>query len=101
VTIAHRKSIDRIRASTRAPIPTDVLSTQAAPEGDPPQTDGTLWAAVRALPPKQRSAVAYHHLAGLPYAEVAELLGTSPAAARRSAADGIAALRSTYSQEDD
>jgi hypothetical protein len=31
---------------------------------------------------------------------MAPLLGTSVAAARRSAADGIAALRSTYRQED-
>jgi DNA-directed RNA polymerase specialized sigma24 family protein len=46
--------------------------------------------------------VAYHHLAGLPYAEVAELVGGTPEAARRSAADGIAALRRSYltTQED-
>jgi DNA-directed RNA polymerase specialized sigma24 family protein len=61
--------------------------------GDP------LWVALRALPPKQRGAVAYHYLADLPYADVAVLLGTSVPAARRSAADGIAALRSSCSQE--
>ena len=52
--------------------------------------------AVRALPTKQRGAVAYHYLADLPYAEVGRLLGTSEAAARRSAADGVAALRQIY-----
>jgi DNA-directed RNA polymerase specialized sigma24 family protein len=37
--------------------------------------------------------VAYHYLGGLPYAEVAEILGGTADAARRAAADGIAALR--------
>jgi len=100
VTIAHNKAVDRIRANSRAPVPTDVDGERAAPDTQPVETDGALWAALRALPPKQRKAVAYHHLGDLPYADVAELLGTSVAAARRSAADGIAALRSTYRQED-
>jgi len=101
VTIAHNKAVDRLRANARAPIPTDGDGEREAPDTEPVETDGALWAAVRALPPKQRQAVAYHHLGDLPYAEVAELLGTSVAAARRSAADGIATLRSTYRQEDD
>jgi DNA-directed RNA polymerase specialized sigma24 family protein len=48
------------------------------------------------LPPKQRQAVAYHYLAGLPYADVAAVLGGSADAARRAAADGVATLRRTY-----
>ena len=40
--------------------------------------------------------MAYHYLAGLPYAEIAALLESSAAAARRAAADGIATLRRTY-----
>jgi DNA-directed RNA polymerase specialized sigma24 family protein len=40
--------------------------------------------------------VAYHSLAGLSYAEIATLLDSSAAAARRAAADGIATLRRTY-----
>jgi DNA-directed RNA polymerase specialized sigma24 family protein len=40
--------------------------------------------------------VTYHYLAGLPYAEVGDLLGSSEAAARRSAADGMATLRASY-----
>ena len=39
--------------------------------------------------------MAYHYLAGLPYAEVAAILGGTAEAARRAAADGIAALRRT------
>ncbi len=49
-----------------------------------------------ALPDKQRQSVAYHYIAGLPYTEIAVILGGSTAAARRAAADGIANLRRTY-----
>ena len=48
------------------------------------------------LPRRQREAVAYHYLAGLPYAEVAAVTGGSTDAARRAAADGHARLRKTY-----
>jgi DNA-directed RNA polymerase specialized sigma24 family protein len=37
--------------------------------------DGDLWHAVAALPAKQRQAVAYHYIAGLAYAQIAEILG--------------------------
>lgn len=40
--------------------------------------------------------MAYHYLAGLPYSDIAAILGGSVAAARRAAADGIATLRRTY-----
>jgi DNA-directed RNA polymerase specialized sigma24 family protein len=59
-----------------------------------------VWDAVAALPDKQRFAVAYHYLAGLPYARIAELLGNSEAAARRAAADGIRTLRRTMDVAD-
>jgi RNA polymerase sigma factor (sigma-70 family) len=95
VTIAHRKAIDIIRATSRRPIPVrdapDAPSHDRAAEG---QLD--LTEAVAALPAKQRQAVAYHYLGGLPYTEIAALLGSSAAAARRAAADGIATLRRTY-----
>jgi RNA polymerase sigma factor (sigma-70 family) len=92
VTIAHRKAIDVTRAAGRRAVPVaDPPETEAAPE----LPDLDLAAAVAALPPKQRLAVAYHYLTGLPYAEIAEILGGSTDAARRAAADGIAALRRT------
>jgi DNA-directed RNA polymerase specialized sigma24 family protein len=75
--------------------PPDVPSALGLPGTD----DGELWAALAALPDKQRRAVAYHHLAGLPYAEIAALVGGTPEAARRAAADGVAALRRTYRGE--
>jgi len=92
VTIAHRKAIDVTRAAGRRAVPVaDPPETGTPPDG--PDLD--LAAAVAALPPKQRRAVAYHYLTGLPYAEIAEILGGSADAARRAAADGIAALRRT------
>jgi RNA polymerase sigma factor (sigma-70 family) len=100
VTIAHRKAIDVLRTRTRGPLPVadvDLFET-AAPAVD---CDPALWAALRALPFKQRGAVAYHYLAGLPYAEVGRLLDSSEAAARRSAADGLANLRRAYRTDAD
>ena len=58
--------------------------------------DADLTAALTNLPAKQKQAVAYHYLAGLAYADVAAILGGSPDAARRAAADGIATLRRSY-----
>jgi RNA polymerase sigma factor (sigma-70 family) len=95
VTIAHRKAIDIVRAIGRRAVP--VAETPDTPvTTDAAVFDSDLVGAVAALPAKQKQAVAYHYLADLPYAEVAVILGGSPAAARRAAADGIAALRRTY-----
>ena len=94
VRIAQRKAIDLVRARSRRPLPTAGIpdgSSSGMRLGDEPDED--LWRAVAALPIRQRQAVAYHHLAGRPYAEVAELIGGTPAAARRAASDGIATLR--------
>jgi RNA polymerase sigma factor (sigma-70 family) len=92
VTIAHRKAIDVTRAAARRAVPV-ADPPDAATDGAEPDLD--LAAAVAALPPKQKQAVAYHYLTGLPYAEIAEILGGSADSARRAAADGIAALRRT------
>ncbi|OBK75332.1 RNA polymerase sigma factor [Mycobacterium sp. 1165178.9] len=94
VTIAHRKAIDLTRARARRAVPTDEIPETAGPI-DPGGHDDLADALAR-LPAKQKQAVAYHYLAGLPYAEVAAILGGSPDAARRAAADGVATLRRTY-----
>ncbi len=99
VTIAHRKAIDQARAQARRPITVDKLSERPAPS-HANRWDEDLWAALKALPLKQRSAVAYHYLVGMPYADVAAVTGGSPDAARRAAADGIATLRRTYLEGD-
>lgn len=96
VTIAHRKAIDQWRGRTRRPEPVADLPEPAGTprtDGIPGAWESDLWEALKMLAPKQRQSVAYHYLAGLPYAEVAELVGGSADAARRAAADGIAVLR--------
>ena len=94
VTIAHRKAIDLTRARQRRATPQEHLPPVAAIDGLPDAgSDGDLSDALAALPDKQRQAVAYHYLAGLPYALVAGILGGSADAARRAAADGIKNLR--------
>ncbi len=99
VTIAHRKAIDQTRAQARRPITVDELPERPTPsEAD--SWDGDLWAALKALPLKQRASIAYHYLAGMPYADIAAVIGGSQDAARRAAADGIAKLRKTYLKGD-
>ena len=97
VTIAHRKAVDAHRAARRRALPTDLLPERSSGE-HPGDGRADVWEAVAALPERQRLCVAYHHLAGLPYADVADLVGGTPAAARRAAADGIAALRRTWKE---
>ncbi|MFE9252556.1 RNA polymerase sigma factor [Streptomyces sp. NPDC007088] len=93
VTIAHRKALDVARGNARRAVPVERLPDRTARTGRPEEADPDLWSALRALPPRQRQAVAYHYLAGLPYKEIAALTGGSTQAARRAAADGIAGLR--------
>jgi RNA polymerase sigma factor (sigma-70 family) len=96
VTIAHRKAIDVLRARKRQPAPVREIPESPTALGVPGAVDGDLWQAVGALPDKQRQAVAYHYVAGLAYAEIAELLGGTADAARRAAADGVKSLRKNY-----
>ena len=96
VTIAHRKAIDVTRLRARQPIPVADVPDRVSRLGIPDARDRDLWDALRALPDKQRQAVAYHYLGGLPHQSVADILGGTAAAARRAAADGIHTLRRTY-----
>jgi RNA polymerase sigma factor (sigma-70 family) len=95
VTIAHRKAINVTRARARRAVPVaeapDAARTVGADSRDLDLAD-----AVARLPHKQKHAVVYHYLAGLPYAEVAVLIGGTAEAARRAAADGVHALRESY-----
>lgn len=95
VTIAHNKAIDQIRIRDRNPRPAADLP-EPSTHDEHREADDDLRAALDALPTKQRAAVIYRYLADLPYSEVAALLDSSEPAARRSAADGIAKLRTTY-----
>jgi RNA polymerase sigma factor (sigma-70 family) len=91
VTIAHRKAIDITRQAARRPVPVGDTPSGAVANGR--ERDLDLVRSVAALPERQRFAVVYHYLAGLPYGDVAAILGGTAEAARRAAADGIAHLR--------
>ncbi|QGQ19306.1 RNA polymerase subunit sigma [Cellulomonas sp. JZ18] len=101
VTVARRKALDELRRRGRHAVPVDpsdgptgtpLVAELPAPGG----RDLDLWAALGTLPDKQRRVVVLHHIGGLPYAEVADVVGGSDAAARRAASDGVAALRRSY-----
>ncbi len=96
VTIAHRKAVDQVRTEARLAVPVGDLPEVPAPAPPTVDDDDDLWAALRSLPDRQRRSVAYHHLAGLSYAEVADLVGGTATAARKAASDGVARLRSAY-----
>jgi RNA polymerase sigma factor (sigma-70 family) len=98
VKIAHNKAVDLTRANARRPVAVAELPDRPSDAEQPQDWDEPLWEALKALPDRQRQTVAYHHVAGLPYKEIAELIGCTGDAARRAAADGIKALRSTYPQ---
>ena len=103
VTIARRKAIDARRAGARRPatvaLAPELVTTVDAPS--PWTADDDLWAAMRDLPPRQREAIVYHHVAGLPYAAIAAALGTTETAARRAAADGVKRLRTMIDPDGD
>lgn len=94
VTIAHRKAIDHHRARVRRALPTDELPEEVGHAPDPAERLDVV-AAVAGLPERQRLAVAYHHLAGLPWEQVAAVIGGTSAAARRAGSDGLARLRAS------
>jgi len=97
-TVAHRKAIDHVRARKRRPIPRPEAperpSVQPANDGRP-----ELWAHVRELPPKQRTAVALRFIVDAGYAEIAEMMETSEEAARRNVHEGLKRLRMELSND--
>jgi len=94
VTIAHRKVIDLVRKAQRSARPVAEVPVEAA-ELDFDGTEIDLARLLGRLSHRQRQAVIYHYVVGLPYAEVAALVGGSADAARRAAADGLAKLRTS------
>ena len=93
LTIAHRKAIDQARARRRAPVPAGEALPEVAVSDAPPGDGDALWAAVRALPPKQRGAVALRYGLDADYATIAAALSCSEDAARRSVHEGLKRLR--------
>ena len=99
VRVAHRKAIDVTRGRRRRGVVTDDVPEHPSRDGVPGEGDRDVWQAVAALPERQRLAVAYHYLGGLPHRETAELIGSTHEAVRRAAADGITSLRRTYRRD--
>jgi RNA polymerase sigma factor (sigma-70 family) len=93
--IAQRKAIDAHRARGRRPLPVEAVPERAA-AGPGRNSEPELWAHVRALPPKQRTAVFCRSVMGMPYRELAGVLESSEDAARRSVHEGLARLRKEW-----
>ena len=92
-SIASRKAIDAHRARARAPEP--IADVEQLPVADEPEpSDGLLWQHVRSLPPKQRQAVSLRYVADLSHREIAMVMQTSEAAARRNVYEALVHLRS-------
>jgi RNA polymerase sigma factor (sigma-70 family) len=100
LTIASRKAIDCVRARKRAPLPVgetvEEEASRTAPQADHAVPDQALWAAVRELPPKQRTAVALRYGLDADYALIAQTMSVSEDAARRSVHEGLKRLRTEY-----
>ncbi len=95
-TVAHRKAIDHARSRGRRAVPVpDVPEPSPMPAAEPLEEED-LWSHVRALPTKQRTAVALRYVADADYAEISTVMGTSPEAARRNVHEGLKRLRSEY-----
>jgi RNA polymerase sigma factor (sigma-70 family) len=94
LTIAHRKALDAHRGRARRALPlADPAAVKDRAEASRQPRDEELWEAVHALPARQRSAVVLRYLADLPHREIAEAIGCSEEAARRSLHEGLAKLR--------
>jgi RNA polymerase sigma factor (sigma-70 family) len=92
LTVARRKAIDHLRARNRRATPLAELPENPVAAVEP---DGVpeIWARVRALPPKQRTAIALRMVADLAYADIARVMDTSEEAARRSVHEALQRLR--------
>ena len=100
-TIAHRKAIDHARARARRATPVAEpgdLPEAPASEGVAVAPQDDLWAAVAALPDKQRTAVALRFIADSAYAEIASAMEISEPAARRNVHEGLKRLREEHAR---
>ena len=103
MTVTARCAVDAHRAASRRPVAVPDVAGTAASTGRGPTVAGAdeqagppddpLWSAVRALPERQRTAVALRYIADLDHGEIARRLGTSPAASRRLVSDALSTLR--------
>jgi RNA polymerase sigma factor (sigma-70 family) len=100
LTIAHRKALDVHRGKARRALPVaevaEVADNHTARRGAAPAPhipDEGLWDAVHELPSRQRSAVLLRYVGDLPHRDIAQAIGCSEEAARRSLYEGLTKLR--------
>ncbi|MGH2761482.1 MAG: RNA polymerase sigma factor, partial [Thermoleophilaceae bacterium] len=96
--IAQNKAIDLHRARARRPVPVESVPERTAAPAVARDGEPELWAAVRQLPAKQRTAVFCRTVLGMPYGELAALLESSEDAARRNVFEGLRNLREGWSR---
>ena len=96
--IAQNKAIDAHRSRLRRPTPVESVPEREVrpPAGAAENSEPELWARVRELPPKQRTAIFCRTVLGMSYAELALLLESSEDAARRNVHEGLKRLREEY-----
>jgi RNA polymerase sigma factor (sigma-70 family) len=90
----YRVGVNLLRRRLRRAAIENRLRPDGPPPVAPPAIESELWNAVRALPVRQRTAVALRYVCDLPHDQIAEVMhvavGTvsaTPAARRRLAAD--------------
>ncbi len=94
LTIAQNKALDAHRARGRRALPVaEPGAIEQRTEAAATLRDEELWQAVGELPERQRSAVALRYLGDLQHREIAEAIGCSEEAARRSLHEGLTKLR--------
>jgi RNA polymerase sigma factor (sigma-70 family) len=98
LTITARCATDVHRGRSRRPVPVAEFPAATHPVDGAPRPgdrlpDPALWDAVRGLPERQRTAVALRYVADLDHPQIAQSLGTTPAATRRLVSDALAVLR--------
>lgn len=105
LVITSRCATDVHRSRARRPTPVEEVPDAPAREPDPAlgeraEADPALWAAVRGLPERQRTALALRYVADLDHAGVARALGTTPGATRRLVSDALGALRRALAEHE-
>jgi RNA polymerase sigma-70 factor (ECF subfamily) len=105
-TLAHRRAVDRVRASERArrrdlaSATADIADVDVAAEGEAADLSARLWAAVDALPDDQRNAVRLAYAEGRTYREVAGLLGIPEGTAKSRLRLGLRKLAGVLGEQE-
>jgi RNA polymerase sigma factor (sigma-70 family) len=94
LTIAHHKAIDHVRSEQRRSVRVGDVRERSVPS--PAGHDDELWAHVRELPSKQRTALALRFVSDAAYSEISSVMGISEPAARRNVHEGLKRLRMEY-----